>query len=1272
MNNKLNLDGRWDVKYHGSTVYARNKVFDKTIKALKTEDSFKPILNVNENIIGIKVTNYDIVIFSIGTLPNAPSTISYYNFATQTHTIVLRSAYLNFSTLNLIHSIAYYNFKNELIVNFIDGIKSDSNKIRSINLMKLPFKVDSNHELVNPDDITLLNIYPDLTIPDITLKEVTGDGILKSGSYVIFVSYIYYDLEETFWLNSTKSIPVYVDNISTGDNTSGSDSNLQTNKAITIVLDNIDDAVYKLKIGVVYTAQGVKSAYYRTFTKSSVVNITDLNSFATTSLDDITITPTIYTKAKAITAFKNRAIYGNLISEDELDIQKYVNNIELEWQKGENHTKGDYKEPNIIYEDRTFLPNEVYAIYLRVFRNDGSIAGDYHIPGRAYKTLPSFGAGVDERAKFVYGTTAGNYIDVNVHTDYKDDANLNAKYFQTRDTATLNTGGWNGEFSYWENTNERYTNDNNWQIWDVDGNGNGYNTNVSLANTPVRHHKFPSQSFLLANGLLDITNKGKLDLKVAIKSIKFPDDILDKIQGYQLMFAKRSMINSTVKDDGALHYYNKFRTGDDYNIDMRNRNTGGSTFTPRNTYASKPYNTINNSEGLNFDYVNVNYLTQIFYPTPMVVTEGTDSYPDDGLFSRIEYTSINLMNKGVSGGYDITAVIPKNTVKQITFIQRLYANTNDNTRTISNSYNDDTIELELNDIDNALSFADNNIYGVTFMALNADMYLNYNSQELVVCSQIYKKDYIQTMYGTGDSFIGYYGFRNITQYVDNSNKWAETTMFAQMIYSRSNVELRYGDEFVSYYPNMAHGQFTWDTWMLRTWSNFDSKLYNIDFNSLNDLVPGLVFHTDNQFISKFPYRYIVSDNVQTESLLNGWNVIKYYAYMDTDITKGYINSLNSNDLTLFVQKRDSLFVMQLRDDLHLSNENIGLQQSTVFNTALKEVVSVDNNGYIGSAEEYGNVVTKYGYCIFDTDKKKVFIVNGIEGKDITIGVADYFEKFTDVFNESQSNPVYSSGLVLGYNDIDEMLIIYFTSTGCQEDTHECDDPTSPRAKYFTLSFSFLNNGWLSFHNYAPSLIQHNRYHTFSIKNNIIYQHNDTTSVCTYYRNKSDINYVIHDDVVDYIFNSFLNDNGEYYGSNVIKIFNAFNIDADVVTINDDFIYDKQADELMAYNDTQCTGLIDITNNKNWFDNNGFRMINNVGHFNKLVDIVKNDRLKFLDDEFKLITDNLGGKNFFDMSKFISKFIVLRMVHKNDNKAIIERLYIMNVNVDNERIIKKTN
>jgi len=1262
MYNKLNLDGDWDVKYHGSIVYAKNKVLDNTRKSINTEDGFDKIYETAGDIIGIKFTNYHIIIFSI---ENTFHKIEVFDFKTNTATTIIKSIYLHFNLDNPIIAIAYYNYKEELITNWIDGIATSSNAIRSLNINNIPFELDVNKELVNPSDITLLNIYPDVLIPKITYNSVDDSGSLPAAGYQIFIGYIYDDFDETFWLNNSNTLTIYKKSFNLNSDTiTGCKSGLQTNKAINLNINNIPSNVYKLKVGVLQIKNGIKSAFrldYQVTNTNTTIIIDDLNSFYQISLEDLTITPVIYDKAYAITEFANRAIYGNLINAPMPDLQKYINNGTVKWISTKKayykHHTGSwkdhgYKDNNYIFNDKTFLPFEVYALYIRVFHKNGSIIGDYHLPGRdvlplSYNYSITGCANCDDRAEFttVNGT---NSININTNPDFNEDYHINKptsgtnnKMFHTRDTSRND-----GTMSFWENDSETYPDNPMYDIWAVNGSGIGYNTGITLRKHKVRHHRFPSQSFLFNNGKIPTDNNSKPILGIKVENINFPDDIAVNIQGFKIMYAIRNKLNSTVKDDSIVHSVDKY--GENTKLTLQHYNYTPATSS--NKYIElKPYNSILNNNIIDFNYMKPNYELTKTVINMGLVDSTVDSFPDDNIFYQIRKYLVELTTSTIQAISNANATFELNNLYHIPKHTDL-AN-------ISNLYNDDMVVATAN-----VWRGDNFYYVVTLLNNIRNIYQKFYKQTLAAASDIYYLNETNII-GYGDSFIGLYGYRTSSAFIDASNRmFDQRTLFTLPVYSRSNIELRYDDENTVFYPNLDDGIYDIDEFLLLTYAEYAPRLQNTDFDKLNDIIIGLIDNPDLNFINKFPYRYIISNSNASENLRNNWNVIPYNSYRDTDITKGYIASLNANSNTLFIQKRDSLYVINIADQLIKSDTSvINVNSQDLFNAKLIEIVPSDVNGYIGTKERFGNVVTKYGYCVLDTDKGNVFIVMGTKAKIISIGVTMFLRSFIPHFKNSNINPIHGSGLVLGYNDIDDILIMSFSTTGCQDETNECDDPSMTKAISFTLSYNFGEQGWIGFHTYLPELIQYNRHNLYSIKYNIIYQHNSLTKMCTYYRNKHDNNYIIHDDIVDYFFNAYLNKTSDLIGMAFVKLYNGFTINANIIDINNNYIYDRQADTLAAYTDTQCTGDV-IVKKQNWFKNDGFRILNGRGYFNKLIDIVTDDTIKFM-SKFQFILSNLNRKNFFEKSNFISKFIVLRQTHINSTKQVAEKLSINNVTVD---------
>jgi hypothetical protein len=1304
MDNKLNLDGQQDIKYHGATVYAKNKVINHTGKTLDTESGFDILFDVDMDIINITVTNKHIVVFSTN---NGKSEIGYYNIRTNVYTKVIVSKYLNFNKINLIHAISYYNYNEDIVLNFVDGTNNNSNKIRSINLMKLPFELTPTLELVDPSQIHLLNINPNVDIPNIDLVRVGNQGNLVTGSYILFVKYVYADKRETRWLNISNPVVVYKEefdsnntNSETYSKVTGNNPSLVTNKSIHFKLTNVDTNIKFVKYAILHSDNLTKTAFINTIAFNPTINI---NIISTTTMDNISIEELLtvyadYTKAKAITVFQNSAVYGNLISENITNIQQFVNNVKTKWYTKTTNTyysgknqiiSGDtYKNPNTIYYQKSFMPNEVVALYLRVFGLDGNILGDFHIPGRETILLHT-SPDLDERTKTIdlIGTTySGFEEDIIKDTDL----NPNNRYFQTRCTATKENS-FGGKLGYWDNANELYDDDNNWDIYSVDSNGNPVNTGKTLRNTNVRHHRIPSQDFLLRNNFISIDNSDKVMIGISVEDIKFPKGIREFISGYKLMYAVRTGLNNTVQDETILHRIYEYPNQCDsetHNFVLPTHNTAalsGSTLPiPRDEFVTRPFTTINDNNVILTDYLITNYIVHDPIGGEYHHYDDSITKPDDNV--NFLDTFFLALSKDLVGNN--TPIVESSdsltTGNNSDYLQVLehgeYIARNALSNNFYNQNGDTFIYFKTKNIngstysnfhipdENDTSYANTGHYrNVTMMMYKDDCYIKFYNQDLAQASDFIPSINTTIFNNSADTIIGLHAYRNTFQVCYGSGiTHGNYSAFAIPTYSPTNVELRHTDKY-AFYPNLADSSITREDYLWDNYYKYNPTLVNPDFNLLAKEVVAKIFTPTNEFIFKFLYRFIVSDVNNSESLVNNWNNIKYNSYRDTAINKGEIISLNASEVELFIQKRNTLNTISLRDLLApKSTDSLAIIPNSIATASINEVVISDTNGYIGTREYFNNVITKYGYCVVDIDKQKVFIVNNNTAKDITIGIQDELMKYDDVFKNSLNNPVFSSGLVVGYNDKDNMLLLSFSDGNCEPETQECADII---AKRITLSYSFINNGWVSFHDYYPDLLIHNRYNLFSVKHNTIYQHNSKLTFCTYYMNEYNTDINIYSDIVDYIFNSFNNVEFGYYGQNTIKLHNSFDITANIFDINNNYIYDRQVDEIVVYNDTQCTGVIDITNLKNWFTDNGYRIVNNKGHFNKLIDIVKDDKERFMDSNYNLINSNLGQKNFFEKSNFISTFIVIRLLHKND-KPIAEKLFIINVSNNSERLHKE--
>ena len=133
------------------------------------------------------------------------------------------------------------------------------------------------------------------------------------------------------------------------------------------------------------------------------------------------------------------------------------------------------------------------------------------------------------------------------------------------------------------------------------------------------------------------------------------------------------------------------------------------------------------------------------------------------------------------------------------------------------------------------------------------------------------------------------------------------------------------------------------------------------------------------------------------------------------------------------------------------------------------------------------------------------------------------------------------------------------------------------------------------------------------------------------------NGAIRDSYIDVIFNELPAQTKRFDNINWIS----------TVELNKVIYKDETITHLVVFNDTQCSGRINLNrDNGLWF---GVDRKNAEGtwNFNDFFDLLNDPTLPFLDNKNQIISSNINiNKVWFDQSKFISKFIVFRLITDN--------------------------
>ena len=488
---------------------------------------------------------------------------------------------LGFNTDSPIEAEYYVDFKGDRIVAFIDDISAP----RIINL-------DRNYT-THPATLQELYLFSTARYDNLALEIIATGSTVPTGAYGFSYRFTNKNGSYTDWSPVSKAVPITTE-IPTNSSYLGSAPNENSGKSIKLTLSTPDTNYDLVEFAVIKQVDQIVSvARFDTKPIIGTGPISTLYSGSITNEEDLLLeeilTPSAkYANAKTITQLNNRLYLGNLTENENYDYQKYALNVTLKCRVdlvNVNTTEGQRK----IAENSTFMPGEVYAFYVQFQDTLGNFTPAYHIPGPKENIL-SGGDKAEEVIANARGTLGnGRYYKFQVQT-----GSLSI------DPVTK-TG--DGFFSFWENQNETYPNDNAYNSVGASANYAGRD----LRNNKVLHHKFPDSKSIRKGiqgdgGDLTVRESYGKDytalLSVKVEDLEIPAEFANKFVGYRILYAKRDYTNATVLGDSLVmftgiaegttnEYYstcgqmslNNTNDSED-GIDVTNTNSGIYGFTP--------------------------------------------------------------------------------------------------------------------------------------------------------------------------------------------------------------------------------------------------------------------------------------------------------------------------------------------------------------------------------------------------------------------------------------------------------------------------------------------------------------------------------------------------------------------------------------------------------------------------------------------------------------------------------------------------------------------
>ena len=327
-------------------------------------------------------------------------------------------------------------------------------------------------------------------------------------------------------------------------------------------------------------------------------------------------------------------------------------------------------------------------------------------------------------------------------------------------------------------------------------------------------------------------------------------------------------------------------------------------------------------------------------------------------------------------------------------------------------------------------------------------------------------------------------------------------------------------------------------------------LYDNIFNRINDLIIADIQNpnTNNQY--EFKYRIhssiIQSSEVSSVYFRKFLHLDKY----DMPNQKGSIVKLSANNRILFVQHENTLFRAFIIDKLSTENISAFLKSGDIFDR-LPEEMFFDNNSYISCQHPKCAIMTPYGYVIIDTIVGAVYVISENIENITKFRIEQWFknELSSKIFIKNSSifrNPS------LGYDKKNERLLVSIKNS---------NDETNS----FTLSYNFEGKCWVSFHTRVPSNYIWNADGIYSIDQTTLRKLNTF----------NDIDSV--DSSIDMIFSNL--EGNKFLTESINWVADCFQNDGDYLD------WDATFNKIMVFNNTQCSGIIDLEMQKIIIDPN---------------------------------------------------------------------------------------
>lgn len=1100
---------------------------------------------------------------------------------------------INDEKLNLhqdfpIHGIAKINYKGNSIVIFNDK----NNTVRVLNIDSPDMELAEDKSFATSLGHKKLDVFPDIRVPNIKLESEDNTGSLETGSYHIVTCYANSTTLQTQWQGISNSVQIMKGGSSISD-WQGSESGVITDKSIKITFSNVDKSFDTLLIAVIKKINGefivnkIKEKPITSGRNNDIVyTYTGQELEEPLLLEEVLLPYVKYEEIGVVSEHQDRVYMGNLKTIP-------IENEELKQAALGLNVKYNLKEVDLKGKDsltsKSFMPNEVYALYIVGRYTNGMTTPAYHIPGREPTE--------ESKETVEYFVTDRGTRERIVKTSYKR--------YQIEKTFDNE-----GNLGIWYNQNETYP--------------EGYG---ELTGQNVRHHKMPSLSKCLENGTQRI---------IELELDRFNTPTIDGIVAYEIFYAKRNLANSLIVSQ-ALGFSTFSYVFDPFRIDRGREETaqpalssGGNWFINADKAGGDTWFDLNTEK----QYIKLRSpdleisrptVTPLFYDIQAIYRVGVEEVSKSG--DGLNQQTAGIIDHTLFPNYE---VFNENKLIKIRDIDLYSAHTN--YATLKNGKSEECYIAEIENLTESfttlsemlgkdlntfypiiatnspnqptnsdLFIGGNNVEPTPIgdlIALREDLYTSFKDQQLVSTGNVfYIGDRIKF---TGDVYLNNFSYATTgVRHFEDTQIELSTVDGIKMarrspIFSAFNSQYRLydlSDVYTKWYPKHKAEEFLIDIPIDQTLSRI---VYNKDLQSINDLNP--IFPDDNrEDVFQYPYRIIRTKPFQQSNFTNYLLTFNLGDYTDIDNSKGRISNIVSQRRRLLIHTTETLYETITNETLTATElDEITVSAGDIFKRSPTDIIP-DEVGYAGNQHLLGSLNFHLGYVFADIQQGKIFIYTD---KITEISRKGLFNFFRNNLTAVKDNPYMGEGIDITFDEENNRIL--FTHRGKLD---------------FTYSYSIETEGWNNESVYYPDKYMRSRLNLLSFKDNKLYLHNQKDSNKFYNDTpiESKISFVINP--APELSKQLVNVNWITYIYNELR----------------EFYKNKTISKIRIYNSYQDTGLIDTKVFQTLQKKGNIRNIKNTWNFNKI-----KDKAEDLDT------------SYYNKNYLVDKFFVVELYFNNES------------------------